>query len=110
MFEPNSLLEFWNPLVERCGVILADDSIIEIPNTHSEPSDNFSFSKEQFEKYPNCVATWHTHPSGEANLSVNDYNTFLKNPKFFNYIVGNGIVWGFYVRDNRVYLYEDGDF
>jgi len=107
MFDTKSLVEYWNPLVERCGLILADGKILEVPNTHPKPEDHFSIARSYFTEYPDALATWHTHPSGQANLTVEDYRAFLTQPNLFHYIVGDGIVWGFYVKENRVYLYED---
>ncbi len=101
------LADYWNSLVERCGLILKDGSIVELVNTHINPEGNFSFSKEEFDRYPTCIATWHTHPRGNSNLTVEDYEAFLKYPNYFHYIVGDGTVWGFYVREGRVFLYED---
>lgn len=103
------LADYWNSLVERCGLILKDGTIIELVNTHPKPDENFSFSKEEFNKYPTCVATWHTHPRGNSNLTPEDYKAFLNYPEFFHYIVGDGTIWGFYVQEGRVFLYEDGD-
>lgn len=108
MFQTNSLLEYWNSVVERCGVILEDGSIIELPNSAENQAEDFSFPRSYFEKYPTTVATWHTHPTGNPNLSVNDYKSFLTLPDLFHYVVGDGIVWAFYVRENKVFLYEDG--
>lgn len=101
------LVEYWNPLVERCGLVLKDGSIIELPNTNPNPALHFSFSKDYFGSYSDCVATWHTHPDGNPNLSIADYESFLKYPNLFHYIVGDGIVWGYYIQENRVFLYED---
>lgn len=110
MFDINSLLEYWSPVVERCGLVLESGEIIELPNTAQDQTREFSFPESNFKKYPNAVATWHTHPSTNPNLSVEDYLSFLKNPEVFHYIVGGGKVWGFYVKDKRVLRYEDSDF
>lgn len=110
MFDSKSLLEYWNSTTERCGVILSSGQILELKNVHETPDNGFSFSSEVFESYSEVVATWHTHPNGHPNLSVEDYKSFLTQPKLFHYIVGSGIVWCFYVQEDRVLLYEDSDF
>lgn len=107
MFELTTLHEYWNPLTERCGLILRDETILEIPNKHENPANGFSFPRSYFDQNPGALATWHTHPTGNPNLSYEDYKIFLSQPKLFHYIVGDGIVWGFYVRNNKVFLYED---
>lgn len=107
MFAPAILCEYWNPLVERCGLVLDDDTVIEIPNTAATPENDFSFPRSYFDHYSGCVATWHTHPKNDPNLSIQDYKVFLTQPNLFHYIATDGIVWGFYVRNNKVFLYED---
>lgn len=109
MFALENLLEYWSPVVERCGIILDSGEIIELPNTHASPTTHFSFDTSYF-KHPNVVASWHTHPSTGPNLSVDDYLAFLGHPEVFHYIVGGGKVWGFYIKDKRVLRYEDSDF
>ena len=107
MFNLKQLEEFWNPNVERCGLILDSGEIIEVPNRAADPTQDFSFPLSYFQEHPNTAAVWHTHPNGNPNLSVPDYQTFLKHPSLFHYIVGNGKVWGYYVKENRVFLYEE---
>ena len=110
MFDKQTLLEYWSPVIERCGFVLPSGTIIEVPNTHPNPTTNFAFAESYFKKFDNAIATWHTHPSTGPNLSVEDYRSFLSHPEVFHYIVGDGKVWGFYVKDNRVLRYEDSDF
>lgn len=40
------------------------------------------------------MASWHTHPGGTANLSVEDWETFVQWPEQLHVIVGSdGIRW-----------------
>lgn len=110
MFEPNFLLDYWNSLVERCGVILEDGKIVELVNSHQAPDQGFAFPPSTFEENPTAVATWHTHPDGNPNLSVPDYHSFLTKPTLFHYIAGDGKVWGFYIQEDKVLRYEDDCF
>ena len=95
------LTEFWNPLVERCGVI-TPNGVIELQNNHPQPDLGFRISKTDFPE--DTSATWHTHPSGMANLSTPDYCLFLLLPDLDHYIVAENVVWKYYVKDNKVFL------
>ena len=67
------LAEFWDPEVERCGIITAEGEIVEKTNRAADPARFFEFSIEDLE---GAVATWHTHPKSSANLSIDDYRFF----------------------------------
>ncbi|WOF44373.1 Mov34/MPN/PAD-1 family protein [Sphingopyxis indica] len=92
--------------IERCGFLLKDGTLVEVPNVHSEPEKGFDMDSaamiEHLEKP--LVATWHTHPGGDPNLSQEDYAGFLNWPHLKHYIVGT--------RDGEVtvecYIVEDG--
>lgn len=63
---------------ETCGVVLKDLTIIELPNRSSYPHDAFVITEEDMAPYlGDVLATWHTHPRGPGNLSIDDYNTFM---------------------------------
>lgn len=63
---------------EACGLILPDGSVVEVPNTSSEPHDNFVMTAQDMvntmQHYMETrgidfvprqdVIIWHTHPSG----------------------------------------------
>lgn len=107
----NALLKdlgsYWNPDVERCGVILTDGSILQLPNTSPTPALTFELSLEGL---PDISATWHTHPTTGGNLSTPDYLLFLQHPKLWHYIVGGpNDVRAYYIEDSRVMLHEDPD-
>ncbi len=89
----NNLQTYWQPQFERCGVVLKDNSIVELENTHSEPKNNFAMVNIPAD----AVALWHTHPHGCANLSVEDYHNFKNHPQYLHIIVGQREVAYYYV-------------
>lgn len=107
MFDKTLLLDYWNPTVERCGIVTADGEIIELQNTHPDPTAGFRMGHPENAV---TVATWHTHPDGSANLSVLDYRLFLRYTKMNHFVVGRGTLAQFYVHDGRVFIYEEDDY
>ena len=91
--------------VERCGVI-QNGKVIELENTHNNPTDNFQFEASILET-PNVTATWHTHPGGCSNLSCADYLTFSSLPDLVHYVIGTQGVWCFFVKDDMLILADD---
>jgi proteasome lid subunit RPN8/RPN11 len=74
---------------ETCGLILNDDTIVDIDNIHSEPTKGFRMSVKDIAKHESkMIGTWHTHPHDTANLSQEDYLGFKQWPKLIHYIVG----------------------
>lgn len=68
---------------ERCGIVLQSGEIIELPNQSSYPYNSFVISNNDLEPYrAEMLATWHTHPRGPNNLSIDDYNAFMDCPEF----------------------------
>lgn len=97
--------QFWSPIVERCGFILKDGSVVELENTHPQRSHAFSISDSDFEKYEGRIATvWHTHPDSNVNLSVADYRAFLTKPEVLHMIIGEQHTALFYVEDQTVLI------
>lgn len=85
---------------ERVGFILANGELVEVENVCSEPEQGFEVSGADLVKYEHdAIATWHTHPGKDSNLSVNDYRGFKNWPKLTHYIVGIDGVSG-YAIDN----------
>lgn len=88
---------------ERCGLVLTSGEIIELPNMSSYPSNSFVLSVRDVEPYKSMmVATWHTHPKGPNNLSIDDYNTFLDMPEIPHFIVTTRSVTMFQAEDDYV--------
>ncbi|WP_375263924.1 hypothetical protein [Palleronia sp.] len=96
------LLDRYTGLHERVGFILESGEIVECKNISPDPENAFEVAPEETIRYADdAVATWHTHPGGDNNLSANDYEMFLAWPGFSHFIVGeNGV---------QEYIIADGD-
>lgn len=89
---------------ERCGIITAEGEVVHITNTHEDPTVGFYMDPEEFLSHvEDAVATWHTHPNGDATFSEEDYAGFLQWPSLAHYIVGQGgEIRGYRVEDQLV--------
>jgi proteasome lid subunit RPN8/RPN11 len=89
----------WQPTTEACGVI--DDDLVIIPcqNHASDPYDHFKFSEDDLKG----VATWHTHPQSNANLSIADYWFFVQWSMQIHFIVAQDEVRCYAVHEGKVY-------
>ena len=84
---------------------MGDSSIVDIPNTHPHPENNFQMANAEVEPLlPDAIATWHTHVTGNSNLSLEDFTTFLSLPDLFHVIVGQKDISIYYVKNGIVYL------
>ncbi len=102
-----TLLNFWCPGRERCGLILENGAVVELENIHPNPLEAFEFDRKDFERYTGAVATWHTHPRTCGNLSVEDYFLFLQLPRLWHYIVGaHEDLRCYQVTEGRVLLHD----
>lgn len=73
---------------ERCGVVLTNGDIIELPNRSSHPNNSFMMQESDTSPYQEQIfATWHTHPRGPNNLSIEDYNTFAELEDIYHLIL-----------------------
>lgn len=95
---------------ERCGFVLNDSTIVEVDNVHPTPDTHFKISDDDEARYlPEALATWHTHPAGSSNLSVEDYHCFLRYDSLNHYIMGqNGSISRYYVSSGLL-LRDDGE-
>lgn len=85
------LLKLYDPAhpLERCGLITARGRVIEIDNVHTSPELGYRMDPKQvLEHLDKTVATWHTHPDSDPNLSQEDYAGFSQWPALKHYIVG----------------------
>lgn len=87
---------------ERVGFILADGQIVEVKNICQEAENGFEVSGQDLLKYQDAIATWHTHPDMNSNLSSNDYYGFRNYPDWLHFIVGTDGVSAFKVEKGRV--------
>jgi proteasome lid subunit RPN8/RPN11 len=93
---------------ERVGFILRSGEIVECKNICPDPENGFEISGKDILAYDNddTVASWHTHPDKDANLSVEDHKTFLLWPHLVHYIVGTDGVRGYAVKSGKVVAHE----
>ncbi|BCJ91773.1 hypothetical protein IZ6_25080 [Terrihabitans soli] len=83
------LREYLTPGEERVGFILRSGEIVEVKNVCEKPEEGFEVSGDDLLKHlPEIVGTWHTHPSGSSNLSMEDMAGFLNWPDWEHFIVG----------------------
>lgn len=82
-------------LGERGGVVLDDGKVVEFANLAPDPTKNFLPNiAEMIPIEDRVVATWHTHPEETANLSAEDWKTFVGWPHLLHAIVGtDGVRW-----------------
>jgi proteasome lid subunit RPN8/RPN11 len=75
---------------ERCGLIGAAGEVIEVANIHAEPANGFHMEPICFlaAVKAGAVATWHTHPGKDPNLSEEDRVGFLAWPSLQHHILG----------------------
>ena len=99
------LRPFWQPQIERCGVIRQGE-IIETPNIHPAPWDNFEFQQADL---TGAEATWHSHPASSANLSIADYWFFKSWPKLLHFIISEREVRCYSVLENTVRNLDEAD-
>lgn len=92
---------------ERVGFILRDNSVVEVENTHPIPSQYFDVSaKDLIEYCDHAIASFHTHPGHNNNLSVNDQQAFLAWPHLIHYIIGCDGIQAYVVKKNMVVKIE----
>lgn len=102
-FEPP--LELYDGEDERVGFILKDGTIVECQNISNSPSDSFEVTAESIiEHADQAVATWHTHPKSDNNLSMNDYHMFVSWPELRHYILGTNGCREYYVENGDVLI------
>lgn len=89
------LLEKFEPGPERGGLILNDGTVVELANICDKPDEGFVPNVDDLIPHIAALAaTWHTHPGMTANLSVEDWETFIQWPQQLHAIVGSdGVRW-----------------
>ena len=91
---------------ERCGVILKDNSIVELDNIHPDPFHAFAMDSTLL-GVDEVVATWHTHPTTGPNLSVADFKSFRLYPRLKHYIVAETEIWCFGMSGDILLKYDN---
>lgn len=101
----SKLLELLDGDNERVGFILDDDSIIEIENICSDPTDGFEIHTDDLMKYEGHIkASWHTHPGASSNPSMGDLQSFLNYPDWVHYIIGEDGVIAYEVKNGKLLI------
>lgn len=86
---------------ERCGIVLQNGEIKELENRSSYPRNSFVILESDMQEYIGQIAaTWHTHPRGPNNLSIDDYNMFSEYPDWHHFILTSKSI--------SAYKYVDG--
>lgn len=97
--------KMWHPIEELCGFILNDGSVIEVANIASNTKQHFKISVAILEHYLNDIAIfWHSHPSNNTNLSLEDYKAFLAFPDHEHRIYSETQYTSYYVRRGLVII------
>ena len=101
--------KFWSPFSERCGFILKDGTLVEVPNIHQEPSNFFTIDSEEIKKHLDQIECfWHSHLDDNLNLSLDDYLSFLAYPDQRHRIYNSKDEYAeYYVRRNFVLREEN---
>lgn len=98
------LNDFYSPDgPERCGFILDDGSVVEVDNVASDPNLGFDIEVEDLLTFEHrAVASWHTHPGSDSNLSEADASGFLNWPSLQHYIIGSDGIRCYHVEHGRI--------
>lgn len=96
-----AIIDTWHE--ERCGVILVSGEVVELPNRHTQPKNNFRMLSEDVANVAGeIVSTWHSHTIQSYNLSLNDYECFKNLPELSHYIVSTKGVACYQAIDSKV--------
>lgn len=88
---------------ERVGFILKSGEIVEVENVCSNADEGFEVSGEDLVRYDGQVlASWHTHPGQDSNLSTNDWYGFRNYSEWLHLIIGTDGVTAYRVKQGRV--------
>lgn len=89
---------------ERCGFVTQRGRVIEVRNVASDPTKAFRIDPKETIKWlaKGAVATWHTHPHTDSNLSGEDYSCFLLWDDLTHYVVSRDHVATYVVEDGLV--------
>lgn len=99
----SQLVSFQTAPYERVGVVLRDGTIVEMLNVSPQPEESFLVDPAEMLRYEDeMVATWHTHPKTDSNLSGDDYLTFTMWPDQLHLIIGTDGVKGYVVKKGSV--------
>lgn len=90
-------------LEERCGLILKDDTIVELENIHPNPEQGFEIDSSEVLRYlEQMKATWHTHPNQSSILSGEDHLCFSHWADLQHHIIGKDGISTYEVQNGAV--------
>lgn len=100
----SSLLSYYSNNGPERGGIINRLGPIECENVSENPNEGYEMSYEDMDKLdePDTIGTFHTHPGKSANLSYDDYESFMAYPGLKHYIVGKEGVRSYKVVDGRL--------
>lgn len=77
---------------------------VECKNVCENPDQGFELSFEDLMKLDNqdSIGTFHTHPKQDANLSYEDYESFLGYPRLTHFIIGKDGVKSYKVIEGKL--------
>lgn len=81
---------------ERGGLIGPTGDLIELKNVAEKPDEGFmpDITLDVLDHLSTAIGTWHTHPGVTANLSAEDWETFVQWPDHLHAIAGtDGLRW-----------------
>ena len=86
----SSLLSYYSKKGHERGGIITRMGPVECENVCEDPENGYEMSYEDMDKLDDSdtMGTFHTHPSRSANLSFEDYESFMAYPGLTHYIVG----------------------
>jgi proteasome lid subunit RPN8/RPN11 len=98
---PIELLDSAAP--ERVGVVLRNNSVIELRNLSPNPVEGFIVDvAELLPHLPETVSTWHTHPKGDALPSPEDLDFFRRWPDLTHFIISPAGIKEYEVEDGEI--------
>ncbi len=105
----NKLLSFYSDDGIERGGYLKGNEVIEVENDHINPLEGFSFSCDSLEMLEDdeVIATFHTHPNGEKNLSKQDCEAFKNWANLLHFIVGKDGISCYKVSERNTILIEE---
>lgn len=96
----------WNNTNETCGVIDLQGDIRELQNLAEDPQNHFRFAEGDLDW---AFASWHTHPYGSSNLSVEDYWFFKSLPNMVHFIIYRDEVSCYITQKGVLYSIDEED-
>lgn len=85
------------------GFVLKGNKIVEVENKCSDPINGFEVSGSDLAKYyDDVIASWHTHPDVDTEITAEDYKSFLNYPHWVHYIINTKGVFAYKVEDGIV--------